>query len=263
MKKRIFWNSVKLFIYLNVTIILFVFLLLGLLYIAEYLSENGVLYGFIKLDVERGKDISVYVIAAATLEFAVLSMLQQHITRQQDRALEFPDMCIERCELITSPEKLIDEVIGNSTMKGEYLIKTIFSRTFPVYYMPKVHRAWVRQRKYQTGENDILNKMKVQSSHFRNDQGKAVWDIQIDKQQCISDTVKRTQVGNVQSLELVYDVSWENQLLPWINRLLSKLYMRMVIRLEDAGVRNAEGCSIYVRNLEIKKASILAPQRLA
>lgn len=260
MIKRLFDSILKISIYTIVTVKLFEFLFTSLLYIAKQLSKNGTLLGLLKITVTQEMDISVYVIGAATLEFAVLTMLQQHITRQQDRALEFPDMCIERCDLITSPEKMMDEVIGNGTMQGEYLIKTIFSRTFPVYYMPKIHRAWVRYRKYQSGENDFLKKMKVQSSHFKNNQENAVMDIQIDQQKCILDTARRTQFGNVESLEFIYDVSWENQLLPWMNRSLSKLYMRMVIRLEDTGVRNAEGCSIKVRDLEIKKASIRSPK---
>lgn len=253
MIQRFLKGCVKFILYVVFMIISYVGLLAFLLLTARRLFESGIPSALLEKSMKLGNDLSVYVTAAAALEFAVLTMLQQHITRQQDRALEFPDMCIERCELIISPEKIMEEVIGNDTFKGDYLIKMIFNRIFPVYYIPKIHKAWVRQRIYQSEENDSFERMKVKSSYFKNNHGNPVWNIQIDRQQCILDTVKRNQIENVQSLEFVYDVSWENQLLPWMNRALSKLYMRMVIHLEDAGVRNGKECSIKVKSLEIKK----------
>lgn len=226
----------------------------GLLGLTVWISGSGLLEKLSITCLSSRSDMSTYVIAAATLEFAALTMLQQHISRQQDRALNFPDICINRCELITSPEAIVTEIVGTDAVNGDCIIKIFFEKTFPVYYRPKIHRAWVGRIIYQV-ENKY-NKMKVYSSSFKSNQGSVTWDIQVDAPEYILEAVRRNQVTAKQSLEIVYDVSWENQLLPCLNSFFSKLYMRVAIRLEDVGVKNQAGCSFKVRGLEITKVPL-------
>lgn len=228
----------------------------GLIWLTSLISGSGLLGSLSIVSRCQSVDISAYVIAAATLEFAALTMLQQHITRQQDRALEFPNICIDQCELITSPEAIVAEVIGTDTVNGDCIVKISFKSTFPVYYTPKIHRAWVRRIIYQ--ESDQYNRMKVYSSFLKSRQNAVIWNIQVDAQKDILEVVRRSQTAGKESLEFIYDVSWENQLLPWLYRVLSKLYMRLTIRLEDMGVKNNTGCVFAVRGIKISKLSILA-----
>ena len=255
---RWFEGLIKLIIYVSFIIILYMFLLGGLLRITAWVKGSCLLSNMIGENANLENDLAAYVIAAATLEFAMLTILQQHITRQQDRVLDFPDICIEKCELITSQEKILAEVIGIDEIKGQCIIKIYFKNTFPVYYIPKIHRAWIRHKKHNCGDSKIY-KMKVKSSYIDKNPNNVIWYIQIDKQECIMETVTRTQIMGVQALDFIYDVSWENQLLPWLSRVLSKFYMRLTIHLEDAGIRITKGCSINVRGLEIDKAAICAP----
>ena len=252
MMRRAALVVIKFLIYGLSLVLLYVFLFAGLLKITVWISECCWLHKLVGVVICSQIDMTAYVIAAATLEFAVLTMMQQHITRQQDRALDFPDLCIERCELIIEPEKVMDDVFGRDTVEGKYIVKMFFGKSFPVYYKPRIYKAWVRQRKCLSGDGE-LHKIIIRSSYFDKNHEYAVWGMQIDKQDCVYQTAARNQIKKVQYLEFVYNVSWENQLLPWINRKLSKLYMKLVISLEDIGERNVQGCSIKVRKLEIKK----------
>ena len=259
MIRRYVSGIIKVIIYTIAFALLYIILLTCLLKISVWVSGGCWLKTLVKVDINLESDISAYVIAAATLEFAILTILQQHFSRQQDRVLDFPDICIKDCTIIVKPEKVMAEFWGRGHVDGKFVIKMFFDMSFPVYYTPQINRAWVCQKKYMAGD-DKLYKMKVYSSYFDKIQENATWGIQIDFLQCILETVKRNQIENVQFLEFIYDVSWENQMLPWMSRIFSKLYMRLIISLEDAGTRDMDGCSIKVRGLRIEKATICAPR---
>ena len=250
---------IKFVVYTVACSVLYIILFICLLKISEFVSESSCLKTLVGVNISLGTDIAAYVIAAATLEFAILTMLQQHFSRQQDRALDFPDMCIKNCIIIKKQEKIMAEFFGRGYVDGEFSIQMFFDKSFPVYYTPTINRAWVCQRKYMAGD-DKLHKMKVYSSYFDKIPENAIWGIQIGFLPCILETVERNQIENVQFLEFIYDVSWENQLLPLVSRIFSKLYMRLIISLEDVGTRDKDGCFIKVRGLRIEKASMCAPR---
>lgn len=259
---HMFWRNasgiIKFVVYTATFVVLYIILFICLLKISEFVSESCCLKTLVDVNISSGSDISAYVIAAATLEFAILTILQQHFSRQQDRVLDFPDMCIKNCMIFIKQEKIMAEYFGRGYVDGKFLIQMFFDKSFPVYYTPTINKAWVCQRTYMAGD-DKLYKMKVYSSYFDKIPENAKWGIQIDFQPCILETVKRTQMERVQYLEFIYDVSWENQLLPLVNRIFSKLYMRMIISLEDVGTRDKDGCCFKVRGLRIEKASMCAP----
>lgn len=256
MKQIIGWGTVKFFVYVLGVAILYAVLLVGLPAITTVVSGKGLSVYSETLE----RDLSTYVIAAATLEFAVLTMLQQHMSRQQDRSLEFPDIGIASCELYTKSEKVYGRLNKIGKYKRGILIRIIYNETFPVYYVPQIHRAWVKKEIIRSEAH--IREMSILSSTFNQNQKNARWELQVEALDYLFEAACRNQEPDVQELTFLCDVSLENQLLPWYNRRISRIYMRWVIHLESAGVRTDYGCCFNVKGLEIAGFGKRIPKKL-
>ncbi|MDE6664379.1 MAG: hypothetical protein K2K46_13715 [Lachnospiraceae bacterium] len=186
-----------------------------------------------KLKADTSNRIAV-IVGTATVLMAVLTMLQQHINRRQDRALAFPKMVLTECQFVIEKDNVSNHTLFYNEKGGELLIKLLFQDTISHCYVPDIYRVEVAMHRYQekVGEYtpvDVLNSF----SGF----GENGFYMEAVVQ--MSDLVKKfctKQQGTFTGkLEIIMDVAWKNEFFMRGFQDMWNMYLRYKIRLNDTG----------------------------
>lgn len=185
---------------------------------------------------EEGNKIAI-VVGTASVLMAILTMLQQHISRYQDRALAFPRMILRKCHLYIGENAVEEQSSFYNDRGGKLLIKIDYEEAFSSCYVPCIYRVKVIKKPYGDTDDrgcfkcirkrhkENKNSLKIINSFsYLGEKGLSIEVVCVD-----SDTVKdyceKMQGTKDYKLNLVLDVCWRNELLMYGLRTMSNMYV--------------------------------------
>ena len=202
------------------------------------------------------------IVGTASVWMAILTMMQQHITRNQDRALAFPKMILSKCEFCIGKELVEVNTSFYNSNEGKLLIKVNFKEAFAPCYVPFMYRVGVTKHSYGSTPTDhvkekcvYLNILNV-SSNFS---GEGIcMEAVIDEPGLIKEYCEKQFGAEDYKLDLILDVRWKNELLTWWIGIMSYMYLRYEIRLDNSQrCRTEENRYIFkVENINMKGAPL-------
>ena len=242
-KKRRGFTILKVLIYIEALIVLTLCIYVGINYIAydnsvqnEEESESvdeteSELDGMSKADTSNR--IAV-IVGTATVLMAVLTMLQQHINRRQDRALAFPKMALTECQFVIGNDNVIKQTFFYNGTEGKLLIKLLFQDTISHCYVSDIYRVAVARHPYQKKmeEYTYLNVLKSFSGFGENG---FYMEAIVETSNIVEKFCKSQQGTYTNKLDIAMDVAWRNGLYRWGFRNMWSMYLRYKIRLNDLG----------------------------
>lgn len=199
------------------------------------------------------------IVGTATVLMAVLTMLQQHINRLQDRALAFPKMALTECQFVIGKDNVVKHTLFYNEKRGELLIKLLFQDTISHCYVPDIYRVDVAMHCYQKNEVEYTPVDVLKSFSGFRENGFYMEAVVLN-----SDLVKKfctMQQGTFSGkLEIRMDVAWKNGFYKWGLRNMWSMYIRYKIRLNDMGRKTTvtkEGIYGYnVENVSLEEAPL-------
>ena len=199
-------------------------------------------------------DRTAVIVGTASVLMAVLTMLQQHMTRSQDRALAFPKMEITQCEFCMGTHMVNRNSFFYNTINGGLLIRVKFDDSFAACYVPEIYRLWIVRHPYGNGKKEY-EPMKILNSFSSLGEGSLCIDTIVDNSEFIEKYIEKQQGIYDYMLEIVMDISWKNDLLMMGLRNMSKMYLRYEIRVDDMGrKKNGDFWNYLVKNVDMKGA---------
>lgn len=202
------------------------------------------------------------IVGSLSVLMAVLTMIQQHITRNQDRALAFPKMVLPQCEFYIGKELVEANTSFYNSNEGKLLIRVNFKEVFAPCYVPCMYRVGVTKHSYGSTHTDhakekcmYLNILNV-SSNFS---GEGIcMEAVIDEPGLIEEYCEKQFGTEDYKLDLILDIRWKNELLTWWIRIMSYMYLRYEIRLDNSQrCRAKENCYVFkVENINMKGAPL-------
>lgn len=194
------------------------------------------------------------IVGTATVLMAVLTMLQQHINRRQDRALSFPKMALTECQFVIGKDNVSLHTLFYNEKEGELLIKLLFQDTISHCYVPKIYRVAVARHPYQEKEDKytFLNVLNSCSGFGENG---FYMEAVVQMSDLVEDFCTRQQGTYIDKLEIVMDVAWRNEFFMRGFQDMWNMYLRYKIRLNDMGrstINTEEGIYGY----KVEKVSL-------
>lgn len=174
------------------------------------------------------------IVGTATVLMAVLTMLQQHINRRQDRALAFPKMALTECQFVIGKDNVSKHTLFYNEKEGELLIKLLFQDTISHCYVPDIYRVAVARHPYQkkVEEYTYLNVLKSFSGFGENG---FYMEAVVQMSDLVKNFCTKQQGTFTGKLEIIMDVAWRNGFYKWGLRNMWSMYLRYKIRLNDMG----------------------------
>ena len=199
-------------------------------------------------------DRTAVIVGTASVLMAVLTMLQQHMTRSQDRALAFPKMEITQCGFCLGTDEVNKNSFFYNNIVGGLLIKVKFNNSFAACYVPEIYRLWIVKHPYGNDDKEYES-MKILNSFSSLDEGSLCIDTIVDDSEFVERYVEKQHGIYDYMLEIVMDISWKNDLLMLGLRNMSKIYLRYEIRLDDmVRKKDREFWNYSVKNIDMKGA---------
>ncbi|MDE6846209.1 MAG: hypothetical protein K2J99_10655 [Lachnospiraceae bacterium] len=269
--KRIAFSTIKVFIYVIILLVLTRFVYLGInswVYDEDLLQDKESDVSVSINETESGQenkpqdDVSnriAIVVGTATVMMTILTMVQQHINRRQDRALAFPRTVLKECQIIIGEDNVSRHTLFYNDKKGKLLIKFIFKDTISCCYVPSIYRVAVAKHPYgeKTEEYSFLNILNSFSGFGEN--GFSMEAV-IKEPELVKEFCERQQGTYEDKLEIAMDVCWENEFFMFGFRNMSSMYLRYKIRLNDMQRNYVAENGLYgykVENVSLERAPIL------
>lgn len=174
------------------------------------------------------------IVGTATVLMAVLTMLQQHINRRQDRALAFPKMALTECQFVIGKDNVSRHTLFYNEKEGELLIKLLFQDTISHCYVPDIYRVEVAMHRYQekVGESTPVDVLNSFSGFGENG---FYMEAVVQMSDLVKNFCTKQQGTFTGKLEIIMDVAWKNGFYKWGLRNMWSMYLRYKIRLDDMG----------------------------
>lgn len=202
------------------------------------------------------------IVGTATVLMAVLTMLQQHINRVQDRALAFPKMDLTECQFVIGKDNVAKHTLFYNEKEGELLIKLLFQDTISHCYVPDIYRVEVAMHRYKEKEKVVeYTPVVVLNSFSCFGENVFYMEAVVLKSDLVNKFCSMQQGTFSGKLEIRMDVAWRNGFYKWGLRNMWSMYLRYKIRLNDMGRSTTvteEGIYGYnVENVSLEEAPLL------
>lgn len=211
-----------------------------------------------KPQADIGNRIAV-IVGTATVLMAILTMLQQHINRMQDRALAFPKMVLTECQFVIGEDNISKHTLFYNEKKGELLIKFLFQDTISHCYVPSIYRVAVARHPYQ-GKVDEYAFLEILNSFSGFGENGFYMEAVVQRSDLVEDYCTRQQGAYTDKLEIIMDVAWKNEFFMLCFRNMWSMYLRYKIRLNDMCRSNKDiDKGIYgyrVENVSLEEAPL-------
>ncbi len=277
--RRIALALLKILIYVGTVFLLMMIIYYGINKLSK--PEDNLQNTQFALEVEEqnysngneGNRISA-IVGTASVLMAVLSMLQQHISRYQDRVLAFPKMILSQCQFYIGENAVEDNTSFYNDKGGKLLIKINFEETFSPCYVPCIYRVKCAKDVYGSTYTWLPEKLcKVLGIRGVHKQYVALekrnafssfgkeglcMEVVINEPELIQDYCEKMCGTRDYKLDLVIDVCWKNELLMFGLRNMSNMYLRYELRLDDLQrCRPKDNYYFYkIENVKVKGAPL-------
>lgn len=200
----------------------------------------------------NNEKVSIF-IAVFTIYITLLTILQQHINRRQDRVLSFPKMIVEKCCFTTDINSIRVKTSRYFYPGAKSLIVFQLKEAFSAYYHPTIYRCWIVKRPFRQGEAEI-ERINVLSSYSHLNGDSQRLEMAAGKTEILEDFCRRPHKYDY-SVELVFDMRWTNMLMPFGLRKMSSMYLRNSCIVENEKEKLERFEHTYkVDNFEVKGA---------
>lgn len=184
-----------------------------------------------KSQADIGNRIAV-IVGTVTVLMTILTMLQQHINRMQDRALAFPKMVLKECQFVIGEDDVARHTLFYNDKKGNLLIKFLFQDTISFCYVPGIYRVAVAKHPYQ-GETERYTFLETLNSFSGSTENGFCMEAVVQKSDLVEEFCTRQQGAYDDKLEIIMDVRWKNEFFTRGFRNMWSMYLRYKIRLND------------------------------
>lgn len=190
------------------------------------------------------------VVAAMSMLLAIITLFQSHYNRKQDRALNFPDNCLNVVSIgldqksnLQTMREYFDPVVAQTMIEFSY------EKSFSSYYLAYPYRLFICLDKKVCGKKREWEEIKIISHQNSNliDKNPENYEIIIEGSysRLLQEYCNKAEGNREYKLKMILDLRWTNNLLPWWNRKFADLYIREIIELNSVKEKIANKYKVF------------------